>query len=171
MPACATTSNRSTRAAAIVPAMPEREDLPPEAREALTARMMRHGDELGALSLAVVLLDYEVVRALASRMVDEPVISRPLPGDGESVNALLPKSFFIHQDALGNATRRLVQAASHTDDAELAAAYEAVATSCLSCHSAYLHEELTTELGLPCELDDKCDEEDEPESYGSDTER
>lgn len=164
--ACATVSKREPPA--VAPAMPEREDLPEEVREVLTARMLRHGDQMGALSIAVVLLDYEVVRVLASRMIEEPVLGRPIPGDDKSLNALLPKSFFVHQDALSSATRALAEAARGTDDAKLASAYNEVARSCVNCHSAYLHDELMTELGLPCELDNQCDEEDEPESFGSD---
>lgn len=152
-------------AAEVAPALAKREDLPVEAREALATRMLRHGDQMGALSLAVVLLDYEVVRLLAARMVDEPVLGRPAPGDDKSINALLPKSFFVHQDALGSATRALAQAASGTDDAKLVAAYNDVAQSCVGCHSAYLHDELVLgpELGTPCELGGSCDEGDEPQ--------
>jgi hypothetical protein len=154
----------------VTPALPKREDLPPQARDALTSSMMRHGDQLGALSLAVVLLDYEVVRVLAARMLDEPVLGRPQPDDDKSLGARLPKSFFTHQDALSNATRALAAAAQQTDDARLVAAYDEVANACVSCHSAYLHDELITELGIPCELEGACDEEDDAASSGSDSE-
>lgn len=174
LPACATTSKAppAQPAVAPAPALPKREDLPPEARDALTARMLRHGDQMGALSLAVVLLDYEVVRLLVTRMVDEPVLGRPVPGDEQSLNARLPKSFFVHQDAMSNATRALAAAANQTDDAKLVAAYDELAKSCVNCHSAYLHDELVlgAELGVPCELDGTCDREVEPESSGGDSE-
>ncbi|HEY6880486.1 MAG TPA: cytochrome c [Polyangiales bacterium] len=170
--ACATTSKAGPAqpVSARTPALPKREDLPPEAREALTARMLRHGDQMGALSLAVVLLDYEVVRLLVARMVDEPVLGRPVAGDQQSLNAQLPKSFFVHQDEMSNATRALAAAANQTDDAKLVAAYGALANSCVNCHSAYLHDELVLgpELGVPCELNGTCDQEEEPESSGAD---
>jgi cytochrome c556 len=171
--ACATTPKAPPASASSVsPALPEREDLPPEAREALTARMLRHGDQMGALSLAVVLLDYEVVRLLAARMIDEPVLGRPLAGDDKSLNARLPKSFFVHQDQLSGATRALLAAANQTDDARLVAAFARVADGCVSCHSAYLHDELVLGLdeGVPCELDGSCEQDDEPSS-GSDPDR
>jgi hypothetical protein len=162
--ASVTAKKAATTAPVVAPTLAEREDLPLEAREVLTARMLRHGDQMGALSIAVVLLDYEVVQLLAERMVEEPVLGRPLPGDDKSLNAMLPKSFFVHQDALSEATRALAKAARQKDDQKLAETYFGVAQSCVDCHSAYLHDELTTELGLPCELDGECDEEDEPES-------
>ncbi len=159
--ACAA-AQKPAASPAVVPALPKREDLPIEAREVLTTQMLRHGDQMGALSVAVVLLDYEVVRLLAGRMADEPVLGRPIPGDDKSLNALLPKSFFVHQDELSASARALAEAATHNDDAKLLVAFHRVTSSCVGCHSAYLHEELTIELGLPCELTDECD--DEPES-------
>lgn len=147
------------------PALPAREDLPEQASEVLAGRMMRHGNQMSAMMLAVVLLDYEVVRLLTTRMLDEPVLGRPAAGDDHSLNALLPASFFVHQDELATATRGLAKAATETDDLQLVAAFNDVSRTCVGCHSAYLHEALVDEAELtpPCQLPEACDEEEEPE--------
>lgn len=147
------------------PSLAVREDLPVEAREVLAGRMMRHGDQIGAMTLAVVLLDYEVVRLLTARMSDEPMLGRPSAGDKHSLNALLPASFFVHQDQLHEATRALAAAAAQTDDLKLVAAFNEVNKTCVGCHSAYLHEALVEEPEIlpPCEVPGRCDQEYEPE--------
>jgi hypothetical protein len=132
-----------------------REELPVEVYEVLSARMDRHGDQMSALMLAVVLLDYEVVGLLAARMIEEPGLGRPAPGDKHSLNAQLPPSFFVHQDTLHEAARGLADAAKQRDDARLVAAFDTVARSCVGCHSAYLHEALTSEAGWAEEAGDE----------------
>jgi Cytochrome C' len=147
------------------PALPVREDLPVEAHEVLASRMMRHGDQMSAMMLAVVLLDYEVVRLLTSKMISEPLLGRPAAGDEHSLNGMLPASFFVHQDQMLAATRTLAAAAAQTDDLKLVAAFNDVSRSCVGCHSAYLHEALVDEADLtePCDVPDgSCDDGDEP---------
>jgi hypothetical protein len=146
------------------PELAPREDLPVEAHEVLRVRMMRHGDQMGAMMLAVVLLDYEVVRLLTDALLREPNLGRPTPDDKHSLNALLPASFFVHQDALRKAAQELARAAEQTDDQKLVAAFNGVSRTCVDCHSAYLHEALVEEgqISIPCELEGSCDEEPEP---------
>lgn len=146
------------------PALPVREDLPAEVQEVLEARMIRHGEQMSAMMLAVVLLDYEVVRLLAARMIREPVLGRPSKSDTSSLNAMLPLSFFVHQDALVASTRGLAAAAELKDDQNLVTAFNEVSRTCVGCHSAYLHDALVEEpdFGPPCELPGVCEGEIDP---------
>jgi cytochrome c556 len=54
---------------------------------------------------------------------------------------LLPKSFFVEQDALRTAASALAQAARQSEpDGVLAERFAAVTATCVRCHGAYLHE-------------------------------
>lgn len=134
----------AAQAAAQRPAEKElgpRESLPVSVRGALAVRMGRHGEQLTYLLADVVLLDFESAEQLADEIRSEPPLSRPLPGDTESLNALLPAAFFNYQDELKKQAARLGQAAKARDRAELVKAFGSVAETCVACHSAYLFDE------------------------------
>ncbi len=142
--------------------LPPREDLPPEAREMLNARMLRHGEQMTVLMASVVLLDYGVTEMLASALADEPPLGRPAPGEKGTLNALLPPAFFTHQDELAIHARALAAAAKGRDDQRLVEAFAAVAKTCVGCHSVYLHEssdvpEDDEEDEATCDPGDSCD--------------
>lgn len=145
--------------------LPSREELPPEAKKMLTARMMRHGEEMTALMIHVLLLDYEVAGILASDLAREPKLGRPAANEKGTLNALLPAKFFVHQDELQASATALAQAAEAKDDRKLVEAFGAVARSCVGCHSSYLHEQLAPfahdEPGepLPCAYSDSCEDD------------
>jgi cytochrome c556 len=120
----------------------ERKGLPPAVRGALADRMGRHGEQLTFLLADVVLLDYEAAAELADDLVSEPPLGRPIPGDTDSLNALLPAAFFDYQEQLRARAIRLGQAAKAKDRAELVAAFGTVAETCVGCHAAYLHDDL-----------------------------
>jgi hypothetical protein len=120
----------------------ERSELPMVIRETLRASMERHGEELSFLLVSVVLLDYAAAERLAQLIADEPKLGRPHPTEKDTLNALLPASFFVHQDQLTERARGLSLAAREKDDAKLGKAFGALAETCVGCHSTYLHEEL-----------------------------
>ncbi len=115
-----------------------RESLRPATRELLKARMQRHGTELTQLMSMVVLLDWSGVERASERLIGEPALARPLPGDRDSFNAELPALFFVRQQALLDALRGLRDAARHQSDHELKVAFNGVSGACLDCHAAYL---------------------------------
>ncbi|MEY4514328.1 MAG: hypothetical protein RLZZ450_6450 [Pseudomonadota bacterium] len=132
----------------------------------LRARMVRHGGDMTALMIHVLLLDYEVAAILSSDLAREPKLGRPRPDEKGTLNALLPAKFFVHQDELAASATALAQAARARDDQKLVEAFGAVAKSCVGCHSSYLHEDLEP-LGheepgeaLPCAYSDSCEEHD-----------
>jgi hypothetical protein len=148
--ACATTASRVKPAAspeqmgvqAPKRELPAREELPMVIRETLSASMERHGEELSFLLVSVVLLDYAGAERLAQLIADEPKLGRPHPDEKETLNALLPSSFFVHQDELTERAKALSLAARDKNDATLGKAFGALAETCVGCHSTYLHEEL-----------------------------
>jgi hypothetical protein len=122
--------------------LPERNELPMVIRETLSASMERHGEELSFLLVSVVLLDYADAERLAQLIADEPKLGRPHPDEKETLNALLPSSFFVHQDRLTDRATALALAAREKNDATLGTAFGALAETCVGCHSTYLHDEL-----------------------------
>jgi len=145
--------------------LPSRDELPPEAKSMLSARMMRHGEHMTALMFHVLLLDYDVAGLLASDLAREPKLGRPAPNEKDTLNALLPAKFFVHQDELAVSATALAEAAAARDDRKLVEAFGAVAKSCVGCHSVYLHAALEPlrhlEPGepLPCAYSDTCEED------------
>jgi hypothetical protein len=148
--------------------LPARAELPPEIREALAARMLRHGEQMTGLMVGVLLLDYELVVRLASDLAREPKLGRPAPNERRTLNALLPSEFFVYQDALAQSAKDLAKAAEMDSDERIADAFGGLAKSCVGCHSAYLHEDLNmsfehgTEPGRPlpeCEDGSDCNAE------------
>lgn len=123
-------------------ALPQRQELPLVLRETLTATMGRHGEELTFLLESVVFLRYAESEELARMLADEPKLGRPAAGDRESLNALLPEAFFLHQDQLSERARVLAEAAKARDDKGLVKAFGALTETCVGCHAAYLHDEL-----------------------------
>lgn len=120
------------------PKLVPREELPRAAREALSARMDRHSEELTFLLASVVLLDYPEVETLAEMIAIEPKLGRPLPDEKDTLNALLPPAFFVHQDLLTKRAQNLAKAAQERSDIDLAKAFGALTETCVGCHAAYL---------------------------------
>ena len=50
----------------------------------------------------------------------EPKLGRPVPGEEDTLNALLPAAFFVHQDLLTKHAQNLAKAAQERSDADLA---------------------------------------------------
>ncbi|HEX6244279.1 MAG TPA: cytochrome c [Polyangiales bacterium] len=135
-------ASTSAQAAPPAKALPPRQDLPLVLRETLHATMHRHGEELTFLLADVVLLQYEEAEELADLLAHEPKLGRPTPGDTDSLNALLPEAFFIHQAQLRERAALLAEAARARDDAGLVKAFGALAETCVGCHSSYLNDPL-----------------------------
>jgi hypothetical protein len=88
---------------------------------------------------SVVLLDRPTIKVLALRIADEEVIAR-VGAAGQAKRPLLPREFFAAQDELSVSARQLATAAKEGgDDKLLAERFGAVARTCVTCHSAYLH--------------------------------
>ena len=109
----------------------------PELQAEVKARMARHGETMSTLVRSVVLLDWNTVNVLATRIADEELIARV---GSEPKRPPLPRDFFAAQDELSQSARQLAAAAvAGKDDKLLADRFAAVTRTCITCHSAYLH--------------------------------
>jgi hypothetical protein len=116
------------------------EHVTPQTRAELEARMSRHGEVMSNLVRAVVLLDRPTIRVLAGRIADEEVIARVGSPPREPKPLPLPREFFTEQTKLATAARALaVATVEGGDDRILAERFAAVTSTCVSCHSVYLH--------------------------------
>ena len=128
------------------------EHVAPQTRAELAARMGRHAEVMSNLVRAVVLLDRPTVRNLATRIADEEIVAQsgqPAPEPGPLT---LPRQFFGAQTQLTTAARDLAAAAAadRGDDQILAQRFAAVTTTCVACHSIYLHGQIDARpLGSP----------------------
>jgi len=147
------TARMSLLALALVPGISAASDSPraathlrppeyvtPETRTELDARMARHGAVMSNLVRAVVLLDRPTIRVLAGRIADEEVVSHAARSPHTPPPLSLPREFFVEQTKLAGAARDLaVAAADGADDRVLAERFAAVTSTCVGCHSSYLH--------------------------------
>jgi hypothetical protein len=117
------------------------ENIAPATRSDLRARMDRHANVMSGLVRAVVLLDRPTVTNMARRIADEELLARAESPGLDPWRPLLPKAFFIEQDALRSAARDLAQAASEEAPADvLGERFGTLTRTCVRCHSAYLHD-------------------------------
>jgi hypothetical protein len=120
--------------------------LPPEniaaaTRAELRGRMNRHGNVMSSLVKAVVLIDRPTVTTMARRIADEELLARAEASGVDPWRPLLPKAFFIEQDALRVAARELAQASAQGEpDEAMAERFGALTRTCVRCHAAYLHD-------------------------------
>jgi hypothetical protein len=127
--------------AAAEPPVPEpiaREYVPATARALLHDRMSRHAADAEGLRTATLQLDYEAIDFHAGQIATEPRVARPGPGGLGTLNASIPESFYVEQDALRAAAVLLRDAARQRDDARLTWAYGRVSRTCVSCHARFL---------------------------------
>lgn len=108
------------------------------ARQLLRQRMGRHGRDMSRLVQAVLLLERDIARELATSIANEPRITRPTPGASDELNAALPEQFFARQDELRERAKALAQAAKEGTDDALAQRLGELTRTCVGCHSAYL---------------------------------
>lgn len=134
----APTSAPGSGATAGIRGLPTPEHLPAGTRSELKARMSQHGATMSELVRAVVLLDRPTVRVLAGRIADEEMIAH---ASGERHPLLLPRELFQQQSGLSQVARELAAAAADAggDDRVLGDRFSALARTCVSCHSVYLH--------------------------------
>lgn len=121
--------------------MREPEWLPEEAREILTARMQRHGEDMMFLMASVVLLSHDGAEHLANQIASEPRIGRPAAEERDTVSSLLPPRFFDLQDELRERARAVAVAAKAKDTARMVKAHGQLVETCVKCHSVYLRDE------------------------------
>jgi cytochrome c553 len=111
-----------------------------DTRAQLAGRMTRHADVMSNLVRAVVLLDRPTIRVLASRIADEEVIAQGDRTTPDRPPLNVPAEFLGEQTALATAARQLAAAAvDRGDDQLLAQRFAEVTTTCVGCHSVYLH--------------------------------
>jgi len=127
-----------------VSSLPAPEQIGPEAQAELKARMGRHGNTMSSLVRAVVLLDRPTIRTLAGRIADDEIIARGDAASKTKKRLALPPAFYEAQDSLRASAEALAGAAAlpRSDDRALADDFAAVARSCVSCHSVYLHHKI-----------------------------
>ncbi|HVV48035.1 MAG TPA: cytochrome c [Polyangia bacterium] len=88
---------------------------------------------------AVVLLDRPRIESLAEAITEQEVIAAGVEPMSESDRGLLPRDFFVEQIALSAVARQLLAAAQQQDDPGLSNRFGALASTCVGCHSSYLH--------------------------------
>ena len=120
------------------PALAAPSYLSAELREVLNQKMSHHAQNMHALVFAVLLLDRDSARAIAHDIAAEPRLARPLPGGDDTLNALLPKRFFVLQDDLRQRATEVAEAAGQKDDVKLAESFGRMTSACVACHSVYL---------------------------------
>jgi hypothetical protein len=120
--------------------LPAPENLTAATRAEVRGRMARHGNTMSNLVRALVLLDRPTIATLAGRIADEEVVSHVEDGGSDELKRLLPKEFFVEQDALQSNARELAASAAHGEtDSVMADRFATVAKTCVACHSVYLH--------------------------------
>ncbi len=122
-------------------AAPDRVDPPeplsPAARAFLKQRMAAHARDMGSLMSAIMLLEYTSIAIRAEAIADDASWARPLTGDATELNAQVPEKFYVRQDDLKTAARRLAAAARLRDAYKVADAYGRVAETCVRCHADF----------------------------------
>lgn len=113
--------------------------LPTEAREMLSSRMQRHGEEMMLLLVSVMTLQHEDTELLAQQVAAEPRLGRPAPGESGTISSLLPPRFFDLQEELTVRALAMAEVARTKDDTSIVRAYGQLAETCVSCHSVYLN--------------------------------
>ena len=122
------------------PKMPEPQHLPAAARDLLTEKMINHGNDMADLLWATLFLDDQSVHDIAEHLRQAPRLARPIHQDATELNASLPAEFFDLQDKLAEQATALAESAAAKDPNAMAAAYGALAETCVRCHSLYLTE-------------------------------
>jgi len=113
------------------------EPLPPATRAMLKQRMGTHARDMSDLVAAIMLLEYSRISIRADGIADDANWSRPVTGDATELNALIPEKFFVRQDDLKTAARRLAAAAKLHNPYKVADAYGRVAETCVRCHADF----------------------------------
>jgi len=100
--------------------------------------MRRHADDMMALLLSSVVLDYDATMTRARRMAAEPRVTRPDWMTEDAFAITLPRRYIQEEGLLYNAAAALESAASARDAAAMSKAYLQMAATCIRCHSSYL---------------------------------
>ena len=101
--------------------------------------MTDHAATMSSFTQAVVLLDRARIESLAAVITEQEVMAAGATPMSESDRALLPRGFFTEQIALSAIAGQLVAAAQQGDDQGLSNRFGALASTCVGCHSSYLH--------------------------------
>jgi hypothetical protein len=128
------------------PSLPAPDWLPTEAREVLSARMQRHGEEMMLLLVSVMTLQHGDTGILAEHIAAEPKLGRPAAGETGTISAMLPARFFELQDELQLRAKAMAEVAQTSDPGRIVRAYGQLAETCVSCHSVYLDAEGRADL-------------------------
>ena len=115
---------------------------PPEhlsgtARLVLRNRMASHARDMGDLTSAIMLLQYDRIRDRADAVAADASWARPLTQDATELNSALPERFFELQDQLRIQARALSGAAEQMKALAVADAYGRLSETCVSCHAVY----------------------------------
>jgi cytochrome c556 len=113
------------------------EPLPAAARALLKQRMATHARDMSDLVSAIMLLEYSRIAIRAEAIAEEANWSRPITGDATELNAQLPEKFYVRQDDLKPAARRLAAAANSHNPYKVAAAYGQLSETCVRCHADF----------------------------------
>jgi hypothetical protein len=112
---------------------------PASARKMLDQRMNEHADQLEWLLSAALMLNYDLAETAATNLANDPKLAGPSAGDLDTLNALLPKKFFMLQAQLAERARDVAAAAKTHDNGKLGRALGRLTETCVACHSVYLY--------------------------------
>lgn len=142
--ACATPAHNQppqqaqlTQAVSVPDRLRPPEHLSDGARAILKERMASHARNMGGLMSAIMILQYDEIRAGARRIVDDGSLSRPLANDATELNSALPEKFFLYQDDLRLEARTLAEAAGRQHPFDVADSYGRLSQVCVRCHATY----------------------------------
>jgi len=122
-------------------AAPDRVDPPeplsPVVRNLLKERMTTHARDMASLMSAIMTLEYSSITIRANAIAEDANFSRPLTSDASELNAQIPPKFFVRQDDLKEAARRLAGAARSHNPYKVADTYGRLSETCVRCHTDF----------------------------------
>jgi hypothetical protein len=111
--------------------------LPALAGELLEPLMRLHADDLAMIRHAIAGGDHDQLALAAHALIAKPRLARATPTMPDTINAELPEQFFVLQDRMLEAGRRLETAATSRDDRAIDGAYDDLQSTCVACHTLY----------------------------------
>lgn len=103
----------------------------------LKQRMASHARDMNDLMSAIMILNYDEIRAGSLRIANDGSLSRPLENDASELNSALPEKFFLYQDNLRLEAKTLAEAAGREHAFDVADSYGRLSQVCVRCHATY----------------------------------
>ena len=122
----------------LLPKLERTRPLTEAARRILEEPMRRHSADMQRLLWSGIMLDYQSLETTATRLADEPRVSRPMDMKDGVFAASFPPEYIAKEDLLYESARALAEGAKAKDMKAVSAAYIKMAGTCIGCHNIYL---------------------------------